>query len=654
MVVALSLLFCKAHTAACIHTGSIDTLATQGICMNASSFPQGRIASLMVTALALGMAGFHVYALGFSLLDPWLMNMLHFQFVTALALLTTTWRGKAEAHFSWSNGLLMLASLAYGAYIILFYDDLSMRLGTYCEDYDLAFSLLALTLVFELIRREAGLPLAALTAAFVLYCFVGPWMPELLWHKGYSADRVFPYFFGTSGIFNVPMSVASRFVYIFVLFGALLEVAGVGAWFMGVARAAAGRSCGGAAKVAVISSCLMGMLSGTAVGNVVTTGSLTIPLMKKHGYTPYFAGAVEACASTGGQIMPPVMGAAVFLLAQMVGRPYDEIMVAAILPALLFYAGLFFMVDVEARRMGLRQQDAGGIPLRRLLAQSYLSIPLFLLAGLIIAGYSVVYAGLCSIAALLLTACVHSRELGGPCFPLTRMVQGIRAGGLGIVQISVTCAAAGIIMGAFALTGLGLKMASIVLTFAQGSAPVALFLTMTVTVILGMGLPTIAAYAICASVLAPALIKMGIPELPAHLFILYFASFSAITPPVALASYAAAAIAKTPPMRLSLEAVRIGLPAFIIPYMFVYGPELLLQGDALSIAASAASALLGVCCLGAAIIGHGRAPLRLWERLCLLASSLLLINPGLLTDGLGLLLGLAVCAGQCRPRRTTP
>ncbi len=593
-------------------------------------------------AVAIAMAAFHIYVLGFSLLDPWLMNLLHFQFVTILALLTTTWRGKAEAHLSWSNMILLAASLAYGLYIFINYDDLSMRAGIYCESFDLFFSALAVLLTFELVRRVSGLPLAILTGLFVAYCIVGPWMPGLLWHKGYTLERIFPYFFSTSGMFNVPMSVSSRFVYLFVLFGALLEATGVGRWFMDVARSIAGRTCGGAAKISVISSGLMGMLSGTAVGNVVTTGSLTIPLMKKDGYSAQFAGAVEACASTGGQLMPPVMGAAVFLMAQMVGRPYGEIMIAAVIPALCFYFALFLMVDFEARRLRLFSDHIDGVSVGTILRQSYLAVPIIMLAALIAVGYSVVYSGLISIFVLIVTAVVHHWQEKRKMIPWKILLASICSGGTGIIQISVTCAAAGIIMGSFALTGLGLKMATIIINFAHGSVFLALLLTMSITVVLGMGLPTIAAYAICASVVAPALIKMGVPELATHLFIFYFASFSAITPPVALASYAAAAIAKAPPMRLSMEAVRLGLPGFIIPYMFVYSPSLLLEGSLLGVVYATFAAMAGVCCLSAALIGHTFLKVNVLERCMFFMSAMLLIREDMLWNGAGLLIAACI------------
>jgi len=583
------------------------------------------------------MVVFHVYILAVSPVDPWVFSMGHLQFGVTLGFLCYAARAKSAKHVTLVDIGFILASLASYGYLLWNFDELVQRAGVLPEGYDILFGLFAIAAVVELTRRTAGWALTLLLAAFVAYCFIGPYLPGILWHKGYSFERVVSFLYSPNGIFNIPLGVTARYVYIFVLFGAFLELSGAAGFFMKFAYALAGQSRGGPAKVAIISSGLLGMVNGTSTGNVVTTGALTIPLMKRTGYNPYFAGAVEATASTGGQIMPPVMGAAVFLMAQMMNTSYITIMVAATIPALLYYVALYFSVDLEAARLGLIGLPRNQLPSwKEVRAQIYLAFPLFvLLAFLLIMNASVVLAGLMGLVSAVIIGFFHRLYKVKRMFTPIEILDAVRDGGVNVIQITATCAAAGIIMGTLTLTGLGLKIATIVVDLSGGSLLVCLLLTMSVTIILGMGLPTIAAYAIPASVIVPALVEMHVPLLPAHLFVLYYASLSAITPPVALASYAAAAIAGVSPFKLSVMGLKLGLAGFIIPFMFVYGPQLTLIGETSSIAQATITALIGIFALAVCVVGYLRTSLNMPTRLLLFAVALLMIKPGTMTDAIG-------------------
>lgn len=614
---------------------------------------KGRL-QYLVYIVTLLMAVYHIYILAWAPTDPWMFSGAHLQFVMVLGFIYYAATPRDVHAVSIFDVLLIMASLASYIYLLVSFDDLVQRAGVLPEGYDIIFGLMAIFTVLELTRRTAGWALTTLLLIFILYCFVGPWLPGMLWHKGYSFERVVSFLYSPNGIFNVPLGVTARFVYIFVLFGAFLELSGAASFFMDASYALAGRTRGGPAKVAVISSGLLGMVNGTSTGNVVTTGSLTIPLMKRTGYSPYFAGAVEACASTGGQIMPPVMGAAVFLMAQMINRPYTEIMVAAVVPALLYYTALYISVDLEAGRLGLQGIHRDNLPRWKTIGRRwYLALPmLILLYYLVVLGASVVFAGLVGLLSAFLVGIGDRLYRRAPIYSVREFMNTIRDGGANVIQITATCAAAGIIMGVLSLTGLGLKVAGIVVALSGGSLLLTLLLTMGVTIMLGMGLPTIAAYAIPASVVVPALVQMGVPEMSAHLFVLYYASLSAITPPVALASYAAAAIAGVSPTRLSVIGLKLGLAGFVIPFMLVYGPQLMLVGDWPSIVLAIITACIGIFALSVAVVGYLRHAVSMLERLLYLLAALVLIKPGLWTDCAGaLLLGCLVACNFFRTPR---
>ena len=594
----------------------------------------------IIYAITILMAIYHIYILAFSPVDPWMFSISHLQFAMVLGFIYYSGWKKAATQINIIDILLIAASLSTYIYVIYSFTDLVDRAGVLPEGHDMLFGVLAILTVLELSRRTAGWAITLLVILFLIYCLIGPYMPGILWHKGYSLERIVSYMFSPQGIYNIPLGTTARFVYLFVLFGAFLELSGAAAFFMDFAYAAAGRSRGGPAKVAIISSGLLGMVNGTSTGNVVTTGTLTIPLMKKTGYSAPFAGAVEACASTGGQIMPPVMGAAVFLMAQMLNIPYTQIMLAAALPAVLYYLALYISVDLEAGRINLRGVAKENLPpWSAIRKKAYLSLPIFVLMYcLLIMQSSVVLAGLIALCSTILIGFIDRFVQTHSLFSVRELCEATKDGGINVIQITATCAAAGIIMGVLTLTGLGLKLATIIVDISNGSVLLCLILTMLITILLGMGLPTIAAYAIPASVVVPALVKMGVPDMAAHLFVLYYASLSAITPPVALASFAAAAIAHSNPIKVSCLSVRLGLAGFIIPYMFVYGPQLLLTGSIVDVVQACITATVGIFALSIAIIGYFKSPINIIQRFLYMFCAFVLIRPGIITDIIGIIL----------------
>jgi TRAP transporter 4TM/12TM fusion protein len=534
--------------------------------------------------------------------------------------------------------LLVLAAVAAIAYVIYFTRALQMRAGMpMAQPGDMWAAVTVVILILEAVRRMAGLALVVIAAIFVAYAFAGPWLPGILGHSGYEPKRFFSYILTDNGILSAPIAISSTYIILFVIFAAFLQTTGVGAYFVNVAFAAAGHKRGGPAKVAVFASGLMGMINGTSAGNVVSTGSLTIPLMKKVGYRRQTAASVEAAASSGGQIMPPIMGAGAFIMAEITGIPYTEIIYAALIPAMLYFASVFFTVDLTAQRFAMVGLPRSALPrIGELLRQAYLFAPIVVLIWALFAGYSVIRCGtLAMITAAVVSWLTPNRM--GPGRLFHALDQGARMS----LQLVAVCAAAGIIVGVIALTGIGTRFSALLLGIADQSQLLAMAFSMLVAIILGMGMPTTAAYAVAASVIAPGLIALGIAPLTAHFFIFYFAVMSAITPPVALAAYAGAALAGSDPMRTSVESFRIGLAAFVVPYMFFFSDALLLQGGWVASIHVTASALLGIYLLSSGIVGWFFGRVGALERALLIGAALAMMKAGVLTDALG----LAVAAG---------
>ncbi len=567
----------------------------------------------------------------------------------------------------WTDWILMAAALVVLAYLLLILDRHRFSNGTsFAPAADVWICLAGMLLIVELTRRVAGMALVSIAAVFVAYAFVGPFMPGFLRHEGFSVTETITYIYSDKGILGPTTAVSSTYIILFIIFAAFLQASKVGDYFVNFAFAAAGRARGGPAKVAVFASGLMGMINGTSAGNVVATGSLTIPLMKKVGYRPPSAGAIEAAASTGGQIMPPIMGAGAFIMAEITGIPYTELVLAALIPAILYFASIYFMVDFEASRTGMRGMSDDELPkMAILMRQAYLFIPIVILITALFAGYSVIRAGTLATAAAAVVSWLTPYAMGPRA-----ILKALRIGAEMSIQIIAVCACSGLIVGVIALTGVGARFSSLLLGVA--SSPffpeaigllLAMIFAMIVAIILGMGMPTTAAYAVAASVVAPGLASLIEPTLVgyadpdrtsrliAHFFVFYFAVISAITPPVALAAYAGAGIAGADPMRTSFRAFSTGLAAFIVPFVFFYSPAMLLEGSLFQALQVAATALVGVYFLSAAVQGYLLASLGILQRLALIAGAVLMIQGGILTDAIGVAIGLAVLLPQRRANR---
>jgi TRAP transporter 4TM/12TM fusion protein len=538
---------------------------------------------------------------------------------------------------------LALAAAAVAVYVIVHAPFLRLRAGTaLAKTADMYATLAGVILILEMTRRLAGLALVIIAGVFIVYAFVGPWLPGILYHRGYTAARFFTYIYTDQGILGPTTAISSTYIILFVVFAAFLQASRVGEYFVNFAFAAAGHARGGPAKVAVFASGLMGTINGTSAGNVVATGSLTIPLMKRVGYRPQTAAAVEAAASSGGQILPPIMGAGAFIMSEITGIPYAEIVIAAIIPAALYFACVYFNVDLAARKYDMKGLPREELPqFAKLARQAFLFIPIVTLIAALFMGYSVIRAGTLAMAAAAVVSWLTPYPMGPRA-----LLHALELGARMALQLVAVCAAAGIIVGVIALTGLGTRFSALLLGLAGNSQLAALFFAMVVSIILGMGMPTTAAYAVAASVIAPGLVQLGIAPLMAHFFIFYFAVMSAITPPVALAAYAGAAIAQSDPMKTSVESFRIGLAAFVVPFMFFSSPALLMQGTWGEIVHVAASATFGVFLLSAAVQGWFFGHLSPVLRALLLLAAFAMIDGGWLTDAVGIAAALIAWAVQ--------
>jgi TRAP transporter 4TM/12TM fusion protein len=597
--------------------------------------------AVAVFIIGLAMSLFHIYVLTIRAIDPWYFRTLHVVFGGVLIFaLVPGWKSAPLKRLHVWDYALILMLLVPTAYIFIDFDEWIYRVGVVPTNWDFFFSTLFVFAVWEMARRATGWPLAILAAATVLYAAFGNYMPGLFYHKGYDWARIMTYLFSLDGILSLPVLSSAHYIFLFVLFGAFVEASGAGKFFVDFARCAAGRLRGGPAKVSIVSSAMIGTASGSSVANVVVDGVFNIPLMKASGFRPAVAGAVEAMNSTGGQIVPPVMGAGAFLMAEILGVPYPQVALAAVIPALLYFTSAYWMIDFYAASTGLKGLTREELPVfRRIMAEKgYLLVPiLILLVCLMVLMYSPYRSAMYAIISLIVVSWVRqTTRMGFKSIFVT-----LSNGAKGSMEIVATCAAAGIIVGVLSQTGLGQKFAMIIFTYSGGNLLLALFFTMVIAIVLGMGMPTTAAYAISASVLAPALVReFGIYPMAAHLFIFYFACLSALTPPVALASFAAAAIASARPWEVGWMAVKFALAGFLIPFMFIYGPAMVLKGTGFEIGTAVVTGLMGTLSLAASVQGWLLRKARWFERLALLVAALALIKPGWVTDviGFGLLI----------------
>lgn len=602
-------------------------------------------AGVAVSVAAAGAAAFHLFSAGVSPFTALVQRPVHLAFMAALGFLLLGGRKRdgegAASGPHWSAWLLGGLLAAACAYVAVENQDLVRRSGS-PTTVDLAMGVVAVVLVLELARRATGWGIVVVSLLALAYAMAGPHLPGVLAHRGYGPARLVEHLYlSTEGIWGIPLGVSADFVFLFVLFGAVLEAAGGGTLLVALADRVAGRSRGGPAKTAAVASALMGSLSGSAVANVVTTGAFTIPVMKKAGFRPHFAAAVEAAASTGGQIMPPIMGAGAFILATWTNIPYLKVAAAAAIPAVLYYVALFAAIHFRAGKMGI---EPTGTHAREPVANRlHLLLPVALIVVFLAAGRSPMRAAFWGVVSAF--ALVYLR-------PATRLgFDGLRRmlddAGKGAVQVAAACAAAGIVVGVASLTGIGLRMSELIVTLAGGNLLAALVLTALGSLVLGMGLPTTAAYVVLAALGAPALVELGVPVLAAHLFIFYFGCISNVTPPVSLAAFAAAGIAGAAPLQTAVTASALALAGFLVPFMFIYGPPLLLEGSVPAILGVSLTATLGVTGLAAAAMGYGHRHLAGWERVVLAVGSFCLVVPGLATDIIGFVaLGVIFLRGR--------
>lgn len=585
------------------------------------------------------LAVFALFCLYVTLFATWLDEIRLTSFMAFIILLGflvfPARKGKQRVNYiPWYDVLAMV--LGTGAFLYFtFFAEVIIKQGIHMDLYQVIIGIIGLLALAEVCRRCVGLPILIVAGALLVYAFVaGVTVPDFMRKLTHIVHELF---YTKNGIFGTPVNACSKFIAIFILFGAFLERTGIADFFIKIANAIVGRFSGGPAKVAVIASALEGMVSGSSVGNTVGSGAVTIPLMKKAGYKPEFAAAAEASASTGGQIMPPIMGAAAFLMAENLGVPYSDLIVCAILPAVLYFAGVFITVHLEAKKEGLRGLSKDELPkIKPLLTKLYLLLPLILLVYLVSSGSkSLPFAAAMAIIAAIVVGLFNKDDRITP----KRIFEALASGGQGVITVAAACGVAGIVAGIVTMTGLFDYLKAAIIAFSGEYVIVALFLTMICCIILGMGVPTTANYCIMAATCAPILMEMGIPPIAAHFFVFYFGIVADLTPPVALAAYAGAAIAQANPMKTALTATKLAIGAFIIPYIFALNPAMLMvDTTALDVILICITSMIGMFAVSAGIEGWFLHKMPWWQRIIAAAGGLLLIYPGLPTDIAGITL----------------
>ena len=608
----------------------------------------GKVA-LFITIVAILMSAFHLYTAWHGTLLAMKQRSLHLIFAFTLGFaLYPGFKKSSKDKIDIMDWALMILSIGVWGYIFFNVEAIALK-GGQMSTTDMVLGVLAVLLTLEVTRRVVGPELPIVTIVFLLFAYFGRHLPGVFAHRGFNVTRIVSHMYMTTeGIMGTPLGVSSTFVFMFILFGSFLDKTGVGEFFIDFAYALTGSTRSGPAMTSVLSSGLMGSISGSSVANTVTTGAFTIPLMKSVGYKPHYAGAVEATASTGGQIMPPVMGAAAFIMADFTGFPYISIVKAAIIPAVLYYIAVGTMVHLEACKLGLKGMPRESLPkvsniLRK---QGYLTLPLIAIIFMLVKQYPPTMAALTGIVIGVIVAFAASLIKKDNSFTPKDILGAMEAGAKGAVGVACACACAGMIVGVVTLTGFGLKIAEVIVLIAQGKLIPTLLLTMVSSIILGMGLPTTAKYIVLATMAVPAITKLGVNLMSAHLFILYFGVVADVTPPVALAAYAGAGIAGANSMKTGFQAFKLAIGAFIIPYIFVINPHLIMVDSVvgttvnwLPITAAIptiVTALIGTICLAGTVESYLFGNLRIWQRVILLGAAFALLDPKLLTDAIGL------------------
>lgn len=542
-----------------------------------------------------------------------------------------------QNYIPWYDILIMV--LGTGAFLYFTFNAHSIiQQGTRFLPYQIVIGVIGILALLELTRRCVGIPILCVAAVFIIYAMtIGLTNPNFFGRLRYFIRNLF---YTKEGVFSTPVNVCSKYIVVFIIFGAFLERTGISNFFIQLANCVAGKYSGGPAKVAVISSALCGMVSGSSVGNTVTTGSVTIPMMKKTGYKSEFAGAVEAAASTGGQIMPPIMGAAAFLMADFVGVPYSNILVRAILPAVLYFAGIFISVHLEAKKLGLSGIKKEDLPVFKILVKKiYLLLPLVMLVVWVSGNFMTIQRAASLSIVLAIVVGLFNK---GERITFKKCLDALETGGKGCITVAAACGVAGIISGSITMTGLANELINGIIALANNHLIIALVLTMLCCIVLGMGVPTTANYCIMAATCAPILIRMGVPALAAHFFVFYFGIVADITPPVALAAYAGSAIAKSNPMKTAFTASKLAIAAFIVPYVICLSPSLILIDTTVwEVVLISLTSFIGIFAVSSALEGFLKRQMSVAVRVVLAVGGLLMIFPGLLTDGIGLALIIA-------------
>ena len=608
------------------------------------------VPKILVTCV---LALFSIFCIYVTLFATWLDELRLTTFMASIVfigyLVFPARKGTQRTNYiPWYDYILMILGTGSFLYYAINASEIVARYNI--RPYEVIIGAIGIVCLAELCRRSVGLPILIVAGVLLVYALIwGSTNPNFL---ARITENVRNLFYSKEGILSTPVNVCSKYIVMFIIFGAFLERTGIADFFINISNALVGRFSGGPAKVAVVASAFEGMVSGSSVANTVGSGAVTIPLMKRTGYKPEFAAAAEASASTGGQIMPPIMGAAAFLMAETIGVPYSNIVVRAILPAVLYFAGVFITVHLEAKKEGLRGLTKEELPrLKPLLKKVYLLLPLILLVYLVgTSKRSIAYAAAIAVVVAIVVGIFNKENRITP----KRIWEALAAGGQGMITVAVACGIAGIVAGIISSTGLAFKLFSGIIAVAGNYVIVALFLTMLCCIVLGMGVPTTANYCIMAATCAPILIQMGVPDVAAHFFVFYFGIVADLTPPVALAAYAGAAIAQANPMKTAFTATKLAIGAFIVPYVFALNPTMLFVGDpgVFEIILIVISSLIGIFAVSAALEGYFVERMPWYQRLISVAGGLLLIYPGIITDSIGLGLVAVVVVLQIFTRRS--
>ncbi|MBR0075385.1 MAG: TRAP transporter permease [Synergistaceae bacterium] len=598
--------------------------------------------NIFITLILTAWAVFQLYASLSNKVPLQILRYTHLGLAISMAFILYPATKKSDRHkLAWYDCVLAIMTLCVAAYFIINYKPLQFRAGRYTM-LDTVMAGLGIVLVLLACYRVVGTPIVIIAVSFFIYGMLGKYMGGFLQHRGFSLKRIITHLFiTTEGVIGNPLGVCATYIFLFILFGAFLEKTGIGKFFISLANSLAGWASGGPAKVAVLSSALQGTVSGSSVSNTVSTGSFTIPMMKSLGYTPEFAGAVEAAASTGGQIMPPIMGSAAFLISETCNVPYRKLMLIALIPALLYFTGIWISVHLEAKRLGLKGLPREQLPklLPLLKAKGHLLLPLVGIIYLMLSGFTITRAAL--LGCLLCIIVPYLRK--GTRVPFLQIFQALPQAARSVISVATACSTAGIIIGMVTLTGLGQRIGTGIFGLVGNSVFLSLVCAMFTSLILGMGVSTTSNYLITSTIAAPILIKAGIPLLASHMFCFYFGIVADITPPVALAAYAGSAIAGGNAFRTGVNATKLAIAAFLIPYMFAMNPKMIMiDGNFIEALPMIITAILGLIGIGGGFIGYLNRPLNMPLRLISFAGGLCMVIPGTLTDIVGAVLILTV------------